>query len=130
MAQRDIADELCTRLQAEYLDDLWPIAQAVLHVEETWVATGDSVKVLIADDSPPTPLLHRHFAEPLIRVTTIARNRTQARQIATGVADWFGTLRIPGIRLKAVSTLAEGRGRSTGNMLVFFTVPAITRPVS
>jgi len=128
--QRDTAEILRAQLGGQYLAAVWPGVEAVLHVEDDWRATDSSVKVLVADDSPPTPLLHKYFAEPLLRVTVIARGRTQARAIAAGCADWIATVRLPGIRINNVSTLAEGRGRSTGNYLVFFTVPATVRPVS
>jgi hypothetical protein len=129
--QRDATKEIQEALQP-HLDTRWPAitVESVLHVEDDWRATDSSVKVLVANDSPPTPLLHKHFAEPLLRVTAIGRGRTQTREIAADAADWISRLRIPGIRINNVSTLAEGRGRSTGNALVFFTVPAIVRPVS
>lgn len=127
MTQRDPAGDLLDAM-IEHLEDR-PAIEPVLEVDSTWVAGEDSIKVLIADDTPNAPLLHGHFAEVLLRVTVIARGRSEARSIAAGLADWVRTsARLSGVRINNVSTLGEGRGRSTGNALVFFTVPAIVRP--
>ena len=128
--QADPADMLCDALQTGYLEANWPTAEAVRHVGAGGAATDSSTRVLVADDTPTAPLLHKHFADVLLRVTVIGVGRTHTRAVAAGCADWIkAPRRVAGMRVRNVSTLAEGRGRSTGNDLVFFTVPAIVRPI-
>lgn len=128
--QRDAASAVMDALQEGYLDALTPTVEAVLEIDSTWAATDQIRRVLVADDSGPAPLRFGCLAEPLLRITAIGRGRTATRALAAGCADFIPQIDVPGIRLKSPSTLAEGRGTSTGNYLVFFTVPAITRPVS
>lgn len=89
---------------------------------------GQSEVVLVADDGGPN-LLHRVFAQPLIRVSCYAPGRSAARGRAATIADWMMTSRIAGVaRVRNVSTLLTGRDTDTGARFASFTAPVYTRP--
>lgn len=103
--------------------------ELTLEVDRDWRATDDTWQLLVADDGGGA-LLHGHFAEPTIRVCAIGAGRTATRALAAGAADHLQTHGAAGVaRLSGVTTLREGKDRTTGNVLVFFTMLAIVRPL-
>ena len=113
-----------------WLTTTWPTCTAVLEGDITYQPTPDRQQLLIADDGGPD-LTFRVLAEPLIRITAFANDRTIARDIAAHAAGWITAHRPAGIaRLKNVSALLVTKDRETGAYLASFTMPVIVRPTT
>lgn len=112
-----------------WLATAYPHCTAVLEGDASYQPIPDRQQLLVADDGGE--LVCEVLAEPLIRITVFANDRTVARDIAAHAAGWIADNRPAGIaRLKNVSVLLVTKDRETGAYLASFTMPIIVRPTT
>ncbi|TXH18707.1 MAG: hypothetical protein E6R06_26060 [Mycobacterium sp.] len=114
---------------AGWLATAYPTCKAVLEGDADYQPVPDRQQLLVADDGGQ--LICEVLANPLIRVTAFAKDRTVARDIAAHAAGWIAENRPAGIaRVKNVSALLVTKDRATGAYLASFTMPIIVRPTT